>query len=180
MRTTVKYPSSAAFLTKPAEKQGGAVLTRHTDNLNVISTLFKAITAVLGPSQGTSALIHIPSGLELLAAATSTGLFPLGVPGVRRPLPFPPLVCVIAKIAGGCTCILCFCIAAQRASAARGCVHAWAGSILYTQAGRDSSVSNHLGSQTGTSTLLESKHRPGCSSPPLHCPSSSLSEIPWI
>lgn len=79
---------------------------------------------------------HVPSGVELLAA-TTTCLLPLGVPGVGWSLPFPPLLCVIAKIAGGCACLLCFSIAAQRVRAACGCVHTWAGSIFYTQGGRE-------------------------------------------
>lgn len=111
---------------------------------------------------------HLPSGVELLAA-TTTRPFPLGVPGGRRSLPLPPLVCVIAEIAGGCACILCFPITPQRARAPRGRVPARAGSIFYTQAGRENQLSQGAPGPA--------RHRcwcqnicPGCSSPPLHCP----------
>lgn len=114
---------------------------------------------------------HLPSGVELLAA-TTTRPFPLGVPGGGRSLPLPPLVCVIAEIAGGCACILCFPIAPQRARAPRGRVPARAGSIFYTQAGRENQLSQGAPGQPGTTagvrtSVLAVPHLL-CTAPPLN------------
>lgn len=75
---------------------------------------------------------NIPFVVKLLAA-TVTCLLPLRFSEVGWPFPFPSLVCIIAKIARGCTYIFCVLIAPRCASAACCCVHALAGGIFYRE-----------------------------------------------